>query len=87
MGSLVSQISLPQLPFLALVELAVTCWGQHICQASCHLLLLVRWLYCLPRSSEGQPAAGESLKLTWLFRFHFLPALLHASIYGSGQTR
>lgn len=28
MGSLVSWTSLPQLPFLALVELAVTCWGQ-----------------------------------------------------------
>lgn len=60
---------------------------SHICQASCHLLLLVRWLYCLPWSSEGQPAAGESLKLTWLFRFHFLPALLRASIYGRGPTR
>lgn len=46
---------------------------SHICQASCSLLLLARWLYCLPWSNEGQPAAGESLKLTWLFKFHFLP--------------
>lgn len=60
---------------------------SHICQASCRLLLLARWLYCLPWSNEGQSAAGESLKLTWLFRFHFLPALLHVSIYGRGLTR
>lgn len=71
-GSLTPWVSLLQLPGPSMVEVAATCWGQPGWSSPVALALTGSPGSIASSSSEGQPAAGGSLKWTWLFRFHSL---------------
>lgn len=79
---------------LTLTSISLRGWTGHPLPGAARSLKLLAacsyrlsWLYCLSWSSEGQPAAAESLKVTWLFGLHFppLPPLVSLSV-GESDT-